>query len=76
MRTTKAFSDWSVNRGYGQGEDVSKDFAVRIELVRLLYRQARQALISSVTVALIVGIVLWEAADHYWLKSWFTSLKI
>ncbi len=60
----------------GAAANPGKPREIELELVRLLYRQAPEALGGSLIVALILLGFLWQAADHTWLLAWISVLLL
>ena len=69
-------SGWFGSHKQGAAANPAEPQEIRLELVKLLYRLAPQALGASFIVACILGGILWQVADHDWLLIWFAAVLL
>ncbi|WP_177420975.1 hypothetical protein [endosymbiont of Lamellibrachia barhami] len=76
MNDANKQSGWFGGHRQGSAANPGKPREIELELVRLLYQQAPQALGGSFIVALILAGFLWQAAVHDWLLAWISVLLL
>lgn len=69
-------SSWFGSHKQGSAANSEESQKIQLELVRLLYRHAPQAVGTSIIVASVLGGILWQVADHDWLLVWFSVLLL
>ena len=60
----------------GFSMDTAANSGIRLELTRLLYRGAPQALAGSTMGAIVLVLLLWSVADQAWLLAWLAGLML